>query len=73
MIALVDPLLILLTVILAGYRVAGVTSSSYQAAAHLVVGLFFGLYFGGRERMYLWLALGLTAVEASMFLWTRVF
>lgn len=72
MIALVDPSLVLLSAAVAGLRVAGVTAPWYQAVAHLLVGLLFGAYLVNRERLALWLALGLTATEVVMFLWTRV-
>lgn len=54
-------------------RVVGVVSPVYRDFAHIFVGFLYGTYAGGKDKNYLWLALGLTAVEVVMFLATRAF
>lgn len=56
------------TAALAALRVGGVTNASFQAAAHLYVGLLLGLAVGRKSWSYIWLLLFLTAVETVCFL-----
>lgn len=59
---------VLVALVLAGIRIAGIKTVLFQAAAHLYVGGLFGAYFAGWRQPYLWLALGLTLVETICFL-----
>ena len=75
--------LIIIALILAALRIAGVTHEAYQAVAHLFVGgLFaagwvqgFGAHDYDEERRAMWkfgIALALTAVEVWCFVAFRV-
>lgn len=65
-------ILVTSAVIIAGFRISGEKGIFYQAIAHFFVGgMFFGCYESQDERLkqiYRSLALGLTAVEVTMFL-----
>ena len=62
-------LLCVVALALAFLRVAGHRSSFFQAVAHLFVGGLFGAWMHDRTaKPYLYLALGLTAVEVACFL-----
>jgi len=71
-------------IVIAGVRIAGHTSQTYQAAAHLFVGGLFAAAFvqwrmgtklGSRVDAYrnLAIAVVLTIVEVGCFLWFRFF
>jgi hypothetical protein len=59
-----------MTVGIAGLRIAGLKSPAFQASAHLFVGGLFGawLYGGKPARPFLWLAVLLSLVELACFL-----
>ena len=41
---------------------------TYEAIAHIVVGILFGLWLGTQRRSYLWMAIGVTFFEVICFL-----
>jgi hypothetical protein len=65
-------LVVLTAVILAALRLAGIKAIAFQAIAHVFVGGLLGAYFVGRDRFYLYLAIGLTAIECLAFVLDRV-
>lgn len=72
---------IVVSLVIAGLRIAGVTHESYQAAAHLFVGGLVAAYWTQRGTGFwdvdskgftnLLLAIALTVVEVACFLWFR--
>jgi hypothetical protein len=66
---LLTPALILAAVILGALRLFfGFKSIAFQAMAHLFVGGLFGAYFAGRQKLLLWLGIGLSVAELAAFL-----
>lgn len=68
-------MLIVACVFAAALRIGGMTNQSFQAAAHLLVGFLFGLWFAGdaNGKLALRLAISVSLVELGVFLWTKVF
>ena len=52
-------------------RLAGHKGKSFQAMAHLYVGLLFGLGIGFQSIFYSWTGAALTFVELVAFVWAR--
>ena len=57
----------LLFLIIALIRIFGIKTLAFQATAHIVFGLFLGIYFGNQSKKYLILAILLTLVEILCF------
>lgn len=74
---------IVISVVIAGLRIAGIHSALYQAAAHLFVGGLFAAWWTQRGKGFwdvdakgftnLLLAIALTIVEVACFVWFRFF
>lgn len=62
----------LIAIILAGMRIGGVVSKSFQAVAHIYVGVVFtAAYYSVAGRYYLFLGIIISMVELIVFLVTR--
>jgi hypothetical protein len=59
---------LLISGLLASARIAGETSESFQAVAHLWVGFLLGVALRGRDWRYGVMAVGLSVVELACFL-----
>lgn len=64
-------LIVILSALLAYFRVRGYKSQFFQAIAHLWVGGLFAIGIWGGGRVELWCAVALTVVETICFLFFR--
>ena len=58
---------LIIAIVLGVLRIHGIKHEAFQAAAHLYVGGLLGAYFSGKNKEFLWIAIGLSVLEVVCF------
>lgn len=66
------PLAVLFSCLVGALRIGGMTHPSYQAVAHVWVGMLLGIAIAKWDSRYGWLFAALCFVEVTMAVFTRV-